>query len=234
MPNLPKYNGTSYPNEHVISYTCAVKGNELRYDEIEFVLLKKLWEKLSKGAMIWYQKLSPNSIDSFAMLADSFIKAHASAIKVPTRKSDVFKIKQKENEMLYEFVSRFQMKRMELPPVSDNRAVQAFTQGLNERSLVASKQLKQNLVEYLTMTCPDVHNRYQSKARVRDDQLGAPSGSVYPSRLLAKEAKPNKERYQPYTEDQRNAPRRNIPRNNRREDRGQNPQGLMSRARFNR
>ncbi|XP_070030040.1 uncharacterized protein [Nicotiana sylvestris] len=197
MPDLPKYNGTSDSNEHVTTYTCAVKGNDLRDDEIESVLLKKFKETLSKGAMMWYHNLAPNSIDSFAMLADSFIKAHVGAIKVATRKSDVFKIKQRENEMLREFVSYFQMERMELPPVSNDWAVQAFTQGLNERSSVASKRLKQNLVDYPAVTLSDVHNRYQSKIRVEDDQLGAFSGSVYPRRLLEKEPKPNKERYQP-------------------------------------
>lgn len=54
----------------------------------------------------------------------------------------------------------------------------------DERSSVALKQLKQNLVEYPAVTWSDVHNRYQSKISVDDDQLGAPSGSVYPSRLL--------------------------------------------------
>ncbi|XP_019244274.1 PREDICTED: uncharacterized protein LOC109224141 [Nicotiana attenuata] len=168
------------------------------------------------------------------MLADSLEKAHAGAIKVATRKSDVFKIKQRENEMLLEFVSRFQMERMELPPVSNNWAVQAFTKGPNERSSVASKQLKQNLIEYLAVTWLDVHNRYQSKIRAEDDQLGDPSGSVYPNRLLAKEPKPNKERYQPYLEERRNAPRRNLPRNDRREDRGQDPRGLINRVRIDR
>ncbi|XP_070010193.1 uncharacterized protein [Nicotiana sylvestris] len=155
--DLLKYNGTSNPNEHVTAYTCAMKGN----DEIKFVLLTMFRETLSKGAMMWYHNLAPNSIDSFVMLVDSFIKAHVSAIKVNARKSDVFKIKQRENEMLQEFVSRFQMEKMELPPVSDDWLVQAFTQGLNERSLMASKELKQNLVEYPAVTWSDVHNRYQ-------------------------------------------------------------------------
>ncbi|XP_070020210.1 uncharacterized protein [Nicotiana sylvestris] len=126
MPNLPKYNRTSDPNEHVTTYTCAVKGNDLKDDEIESILLKKFGETLSKGAMMWYHNLSPNSIDSFTMLEDS-IKVHAGAIKVATRKSDVFKIKQRENEMLQEFVSRFQIEQMELALVSDDWAVQAFT-----------------------------------------------------------------------------------------------------------
>ncbi|XP_070013522.1 uncharacterized protein [Nicotiana sylvestris] len=234
MPELPKYNGTSDPNEHVTAYTCALKCNDIKDDEIESFLLKKFGETLSKGVMMWYHNLAHNSIDLFAMLADSFIKAHAGAIKVATKGSDVFKVKQRENEMLREFVSYFQTERMELPPVSDDWAVQAFTQGLNERSLMASKQLKENLVEYPAVTWSDAHNRYQSKISVEDDELKAPSGSVYPNRLLANEPKPNKERYQPYTEDRRNALRHNPPRNNRRIDRGQDPRGLINRARFDR
>ncbi|XP_019266520.1 PREDICTED: uncharacterized protein LOC109243957 [Nicotiana attenuata] len=39
---------------------------------------------------------------------------------------------------------------MDLPPVADDWAIQAFTQGLNPRSSLASQQLKQNLVEYPT------------------------------------------------------------------------------------
>ncbi|XP_070045840.1 uncharacterized protein [Nicotiana tomentosiformis] len=154
--------------------------NDLEDDEIESMLLKKFGETPSKRAMIWYHNLPPNSIDSFAMLADSFVKTHAGAIKVETRKSNLFKVREKDNKMLGEFVSRFQMERMELPPVADDWTVQAFTQGLNVRSSVDSQQLKQNLIKYPAVTWADVHNRYQSKIRVEDDQLGAPPGSIYP------------------------------------------------------
>ncbi|XP_019231101.1 PREDICTED: uncharacterized protein LOC109211954 [Nicotiana attenuata] len=132
MPDIPKYNGTTNPNEHITTYTCGIKRNDLEDDEIESVLLKTFGETLSKGSMIWYHNLPPNSIDSFAMLADSFMKAHGGAIKVATRKYDVFKIKQKDNEMLREFLSHFQSERMKLPPVSDDWVIQAFTQGINE------------------------------------------------------------------------------------------------------
>ncbi|XP_070054981.1 uncharacterized protein [Nicotiana tomentosiformis] len=152
MLEISKYNGTTHPNEHVTSYTSTIKGNDLEDDEIESVLLKTFGETLSKGAMIWYHNLPPNSIDSFAMLADAFVKAHTGAIKVKTRKSDLFKAKRRDNEMLREIVPRFQMEWMDLPPVVDDWAVQAFTQGLNTRSSLASQQLKQNLVEYPAVT----------------------------------------------------------------------------------
>ncbi|XP_070046187.1 uncharacterized protein [Nicotiana tomentosiformis] len=188
MPDIPKYNGITDPNEHVTFYTCAIKGNDLEDDEIESVLLKKLGETLSKGVMIWYHSLPPNSIDSFAMLADSFVKAHARAINVVISKSGLFKVRQQDNEMLREFVSRFQMEHMELPPVTDDWAVQAFTQGLNERSSIASHQLKQTLIEYPAVTWANVYNRYQSKIRVEDDQLGAPFGLVHPNRSTGKKS----------------------------------------------
>nr|XP_009780912.1 PREDICTED: uncharacterized protein LOC104229885 [Nicotiana sylvestris] len=73
---------------------------------------------------------------------DSFVKAHAGAIKVETRKLDLFKVRKKDNKMLQEFVSRFQMERTDLSPVADDWAIQAFTQGLDIRSSVASQQLK--------------------------------------------------------------------------------------------
>nr|XP_009594254.1 uncharacterized protein LOC104090778 [Nicotiana tomentosiformis] len=202
MPEIPKYNGTTNPNERVTSYTCAIKGNNLEGDEIEY--------------------------------------AHAGAIKVETRKSNFFKVRQKDNEMLREFVSRFQMERIDLPPVANDWAVQAFTQGLNIRSSVASQQLKQNLIEYPAVTWTDVHNRYQSKIRVEDDQLGAPPESIYhiisidrTKRDINRETRSNMDRYQPYNgEYSGNKPGRNPMRNERRNDRGQSSRGFMSRNGF--
>ncbi|XP_070037198.1 uncharacterized protein [Nicotiana tomentosiformis] len=160
--------------------------------------------------MIWYHNLPPNFIDSFVMLADAFVKAHTGAIKAETRKSDLFKVTQRDNEMLREFVSRFKLEQMDLPPVVDDWAVQDFTQGLYARSSLASQQLKQNLIEYPVVTWADVHNRYQSKIRVEDDQLGGPSRSVYPVRASERskrdidhESKSNRDRYQPYNGDRR-------------------------------
>ncbi|XP_070026650.1 uncharacterized protein [Nicotiana sylvestris] len=234
MPEIPKYNGMTDPNEYVTLYTCAVKGNDLEDDEIEFVLLKKFGETLSKGALIWYHNLPPNSIDSFSMLRDSFVKAHARAIKIATRKSDLFKIRKKDKEMLMKFVSRFQAERMDLPLITDDWAIQAFTQGLNTWSSIASHQLKQSLLEYPAVTWADVHNRYQSKITVEEDELGTPSGSVYPSKPMgqikwdvAREPRSNRYRYQPYNANRRSSGSgQSFARNKRRNNQGQNSRGF--------
>ncbi|XP_070057151.1 uncharacterized protein [Nicotiana tomentosiformis] len=115
MTDIPKYDGTSDPQEHITTYTTTVKGNDLAQHEIESILLKKFGKILTKGALTWYSLLPEHSIDSFEMLADSFIKAHVGARKVQARKADIFRISQGESELLREFVIRFQKERMLLP-----------------------------------------------------------------------------------------------------------------------
>ncbi|XP_059281052.1 uncharacterized protein LOC132034700 [Lycium ferocissimum] len=204
-------------------------------------LLKKFEETLSKGAMIWYHNLPEHSIDSFAMLADAFVKAHAGAIKVETRKSDLFNVKQRDDETLREFVARFQMERMDLLPVTDDWAVQAFTQGLNSRSSITSMELKQNSIEY-PRSPGSMYNRYQSKIRIEDNKiLKAASVSWHfgkesdrSRRVIDRDSRLSYDRYQPYPLDRRGNRRnsesgKNDRRNDRRNDRGQNSRDLVNR-----
>ncbi|XP_070020777.1 uncharacterized protein [Nicotiana sylvestris] len=61
------------------------------------------------------------------------------------------------------------MECMELPLVRDDWSIQAFIQGLNERSSVASRQLKQNLIEYSAVTWADVHNQTEDCRQLKDE-----------------------------------------------------------------
>ncbi|XP_075101934.1 uncharacterized protein LOC142177357 [Nicotiana tabacum] len=172
MTEMPKYDGTSNPQEHITTYTTAVKGNDLAPHEIESVLLKIFGETFTSGALTWYSLLPEHSIDSFEMLADSFVKAHADARKVQARKANIFRIAHRESELLREFVTRFQKERMLLPTIPDEWAAEAFTKGLNPRSLNAFRKLKESLLEFQATTWVDVHNQYESKIRIEDDQVG--------------------------------------------------------------
>ncbi|XP_070048551.1 uncharacterized protein [Nicotiana tomentosiformis] len=185
MPDVPKYDETSDPREHITTYTTSVKGNDLAPQEIESILLKTFGETLTRGALTWYSLLPEHSIDSFEMLANSFIKVHAGATKVQSRKVNIFRIAQGKFELLREFVTRFQKERMLLSAVPDEWAVEAFTKSLNPRSSDASRKLKESMLEFQATTWADVHNRYKSKIRIKDDHVGFPS--------LAKGREKNKE-----------------------------------------
>ncbi|XP_070040746.1 uncharacterized protein [Nicotiana tomentosiformis] len=152
MPDVPKYDRTSDPQEHTTTYTTTVKGNDLAPHEIESILLKKFGETLTRGALTWYSLLPKHSIDSFELLADSFIKAYAGARKVQAPKTDIFRIAQGESELMRKFVTRFQKERMLLSAVLYEWAPEAFTKGLNPRSLDTSQKLKESLLEFHATT----------------------------------------------------------------------------------
>ncbi|XP_070032750.1 uncharacterized protein [Nicotiana tomentosiformis] len=170
MSEVSKYDRTSDPQEHISTYKMAVKGNDLAPHKIKSVLLKKFGETFTRGARTWYSLLPEHYVDSFEMPMNSFIKAHAGARKVQAQKADIFRIVQGESELLREFVTQFQKNKMFLPVVPDEWEAEAFTKGLNLRSSNASWKLKEILLEFQAITWVDVHNRYESKITIKDDQ----------------------------------------------------------------
>ncbi|XP_075101999.1 uncharacterized protein LOC142177409 [Nicotiana tabacum] len=150
MPEVPKYDRTSDPREHITTYSMAVKGNDLAPHEIESVFLKQFGETHMRGALTWYSLLPEDSIDSFEMLADSFIKAHVGARK---------------------------KERMSLLAIPNEWAAETLTKRLNLRSLDSSRKLKESLLEFQATTWENVHNRYKSKIRIKDEQVGSTSSA---------------------------------------------------------
>ncbi|XP_070055439.1 uncharacterized protein [Nicotiana tomentosiformis] len=160
IPDIPKYDRTTDPQDHVIAFTIGVKDNDLTKQEIESVLVKTIGKTLTKGALTLYSLLPENSIDSFAELVDSVIKAHSEDQKVEKRMEDIFKIKQGDTELLKEFVDRFQHERMMLPRVPDNWAAMTFASNLNEKISEATRRLKESLRELPATTWNDVYNSF--------------------------------------------------------------------------
>ncbi|XP_060183153.1 uncharacterized protein LOC132613119 [Lycium barbarum] len=140
-------------------------------NEVEPILIKKFGKTLSKWAMSWYSLFLEHSIHSFEMLADAFIKAHDGSNKVSTRKADIFKISQGDEELLREFVIRFQKEQMLLPAVPDECAVEAFAKGLKRKTSSALLKLKENLprrnADYNSIFGKDRYQSYSQQERPR-------------------------------------------------------------------
>lgn len=75
VPELPKYNEITYPNEHITAFACTyvVKGNDTRYQETKFVLLKRFGEVLSNRAVMKHHSITHDPINSLIIPAYSVI-----------------------------------------------------------------------------------------------------------------------------------------------------------------
>ncbi|XP_019248828.1 PREDICTED: uncharacterized protein LOC109228107 [Nicotiana attenuata] len=128
---LKIYDGTTDPEDHIIHYATAVKGNDLSKEQVPLVLLKKFGKTLTGGDLTWYSQLPARSIATFEEMADKFVTAHVGAKKAEARVNDIFAVRQSPGEGLRDFLARFNRVRMSLPNVSEGMAVAAFQNGLS-------------------------------------------------------------------------------------------------------
>ncbi|XP_019251103.1 PREDICTED: uncharacterized protein LOC109230019 [Nicotiana attenuata] len=170
-PYLKICDGTADPEDHIIHYVTAIKGNDLSKEQVPSVLLKKFGETLTGGALTWYSQLLARSIMTFEEIADKFVTAHAGAMKAEARVNDIFAVKQSPGEGLGDFLARFNRVRMSLPNVSEGMAVEAFQNGLNKNGSRATRKLLSRLMKYPATTWKEIHNAYCAQVRADEDDL---------------------------------------------------------------
>ncbi|XP_019231682.1 PREDICTED: uncharacterized protein LOC109212487 [Nicotiana attenuata] len=208
-PYLKIYDGTTNPEDHLIHYVTAVKGNDLLKDQVPSVLLKKFGETLTGGALTWYSQLPARSISTFEEMADKFATAHAGAKKAEARVNDIFAIRQTAGEGLRDFLARFNRVRMGLPNVSEGMSVAAFQNRLSRSGSKATKKLLNRLMKYLPTTWEEIHNAYYAEVRADEDDLNRPTQRLTSVQFKDRKdrrndgrrdqlARFNRERHQPY------------------------------------
>ncbi|XP_009800038.1 uncharacterized protein [Nicotiana sylvestris] len=208
-PYLKIYDGTTDPEDHLIHYVTAVKGNDLSKEQVPSVMLKKFGETLTGGALTWYSQLLARSISTFEEMADKFATAHAGAKKAETRVNDIFAVRQTTGEGLWDFLARFNRVRMSLLNVSEGMAVTAFQNGLNRNRSKATKKLLSRLMKYPPTTLEEIHNAYCAEVRAYEDDLNGPIQRLTSVQTEARRDRRNdgqrdqplrfnRERHQPY------------------------------------
>nr|XP_016481510.1 PREDICTED: uncharacterized protein LOC107802507 [Nicotiana tabacum] len=161
-PYLKIYDGTTDPEDHLIHYVTAVKGNDLSKEHVPSVLLKKFGKTLTGGALTWYSQLPARSISAFEEMADKFATAHAGAKKAEARFNDIFIVRQTTGEGRRDFLARFNKVRMSIPNMSEGMAVKAFQNGFNRNGTKATKKLLSRLMKY-----PSCHMRRNPQCLLR-------------------------------------------------------------------
>ncbi|GAB2269775.1 hypothetical protein Dimus_038803 [Dionaea muscipula] len=126
LPSLDFYDGTEDPEDHLNHF-------EIRMSLQKFSdgMMCRAFPSTFKGAARrWFHRLPPNSISSFEEFAEKFIAQFASSSVFTKSIPNLFDVKQKANETLREFMSRFSKAYVEIPGVGKDVATAAIMTGL--------------------------------------------------------------------------------------------------------
>ncbi|XP_073107312.1 uncharacterized protein [Elaeis guineensis] len=127
MPHVELYYGSTDPIDHLESYKALITI----WGATNTLLCIGFPTTLRKAARAWYSELRLGSIHSFGQLEHPFV-AHFSTSRRPPRTSDgLFSIKQRETEILRDFVAQFNVATLEVRDLNEDMTILAM-KGMSE------------------------------------------------------------------------------------------------------
>jgi hypothetical protein len=131
--HLPeKYDGTSNPSEFLQVYVTAITaagGNTA-------VMATYFHVALYGPARTWLMNLTPGSVYSWEELCAWFVANFASAYQQHGVEAHLHAVRQKPEETLRKFISRFTKVRGTIPRISDASIITAFRQGVRDEKML--------------------------------------------------------------------------------------------------
>jgi len=151
VPNMKLYDGSSDPQEHVAQYKQRMFTIPIPGKMREACMCKGFGSTLTEPALQWFVNIPNRSIKSFANLVNCFNQQFASSRRLEKQTSDLYKITQKTDERLRDYLHRFNKEKIAIPKCDIATAIEAFRQGL-----VRSSELYKELTKYPCSTFEDV------------------------------------------------------------------------------
>ncbi|KAL2241784.1 UNVERIFIED_CONTAM: Retrovirus-related Pol polyprotein from transposon opus [Sesamum indicum] len=128
MPDLPKYDGTRDPQEHLAAFDMVMN----LYGQSSSIVAKLFVTTLTGKAQEWFTNLPPGSIDSYEQLAQKFAFHFASKRKQKRSATHLFTIRQEENESLKSFMGRFNNETLEVQDLRIDMMTSILIHGLKK------------------------------------------------------------------------------------------------------
>ncbi|KAL2253428.1 UNVERIFIED_CONTAM: Retrovirus-related Pol polyprotein from transposon 17.6 [Sesamum indicum] len=110
MPDLPRYDGTRDPQEHIAAFDMVMN----LYGQASSIVAKLFVTTLTGKAQEWFMNLPPGSIEAYEQLVQKFAFHFASKRKQKRSATHLFTIRQGENESLKNFMGRFNNETLEV------------------------------------------------------------------------------------------------------------------------
>ena len=134
MPQIDSYNGVKDPLDHLETFKTSMHLQGVA-DEI---MCRAFPTTLKGAARIWFNQLMPNSISTFKELSAQFTVHIIGGHRYKKSTAYLMSIKQREDETLRSYISRFNKEALSINKASDKILVTAFTNGLRKGKFLFS------------------------------------------------------------------------------------------------
>ncbi|KAL0421955.1 UNVERIFIED_CONTAM: hypothetical protein Slati_3218400 [Sesamum latifolium] len=168
VSNLPKYDGTGDPQEHLDKFYAKIDW----YDLSDAAYCKVFRTTLSKHALAWFNQLPAGTISSLEQLTQHFLHHFFMNKRVPKTAAFLFTIRQKENEMLRDYMQRFVEAVHEVPHVNHELLASIIQQNLSPG------RFKESIAGKPPSTMEHLLIRSQKYIRIEESNISDTSLSV--------------------------------------------------------
>ncbi|KAL0444009.1 UNVERIFIED_CONTAM: hypothetical protein Slati_2123600 [Sesamum latifolium] len=127
VSNLPEYDGTGDPQEHLDKFYAKINW----YDLSDAAYCKVFRTTLSKRALAWFNQLPAGTIFSLEQLTQYCLHHFSMNKRVSKTAAFLFTIRQKENELLRDYMQRFMEAVHEVPHVNHELLASIIQQNLS-------------------------------------------------------------------------------------------------------
>ncbi|KAL0418419.1 UNVERIFIED_CONTAM: hypothetical protein Sradi_1255400 [Sesamum radiatum] len=185
VSNLSEYDGTGDPQEHLDKFYAKIDW----YDLSDAAYCKVFHTTLSKRALAWFNQLPAGTISSLEQLTQRFLHHFSMNKRVPKTAAFLFTIRQRENELLRNYMQRFVEAVHEVPHVNHELLASIIQQNL------LPGRFKESIAGKPPSTMENLLMRSQKYIRIEESNASDPFlGVKRKSREEEKEPKKKEER----------------------------------------
>ena len=134
IPHIDSYDGVKDPLDHLETFKTLMHLEGV----VDEIMCRAFPTMLKGAARIWFSRLTPNSVSTFKELSAQFTAHFIGGYRYKKSTTCLMSIKQRENETLRSYISRFNKEALLIDEVDDKILVVAFTNGLRKDKFLFS------------------------------------------------------------------------------------------------
>ncbi|XP_030964270.1 uncharacterized protein LOC115985468 [Quercus lobata] len=134
MPQIESYDGVKDPLDHLETFKTLMHLQGV----LDEIMCRAFPTTLKRPARVWFNRLTPNSINTFKELSAQFTSHFIGGHRYKRSTACLMSIKQREDETLRAYITHFNKEALLIDEIDDKIFVAAFTSGLRKGKFLFS------------------------------------------------------------------------------------------------